>query len=157
MYGPEGSGKTTRATAIVSWLYGTETPRLQEKVYGKKTQSASKSISTSEGNKKKNKCLRILSGSHHVQLTPSFAGIFCFFLFCCVLFSLMQIGPHLDTIVIQEIIKEIARNKAVNTSEICPQFKGTLFPILLCVVLFVFVLICRYNILRLPEDSRYIG
>ncbi|XP_078162400.1 ATPase family associated with various cellular activities (AAA) [Carex rostrata] len=86
-YGPSGSGKKTLIMALIKEMFGSaaEKVKLENKMW--KVDAGSRTIELE---------LTMLSSAHHVEMNPSDAGF-------------------QDRYVVQEIIKEMAKNRSIDT------------------------------------------
>ncbi|KAK6159044.1 hypothetical protein DH2020_006358 [Rehmannia glutinosa] len=86
-YGPSGSGKKTLIMALLRQLFGASADKVKVENKNWKVDAGSRTIDVE---------LTTLSSTHHVELSPSDAGF-------------------QDRYVVQEIIKEMAKNRPIDT------------------------------------------
>ncbi|KAK4736304.1 hypothetical protein R3W88_000001 [Solanum pinnatisectum] len=84
-YGPSGSGKKTLIMALLRQIFGPSADKVENKIW--KVDAGTRTIDVE---------LTTLSNTHHVELNPSDAGF-------------------QDRYVVQEIIKEMAKNRPIDT------------------------------------------
>lgn len=87
-YGPSGSGKKTLIMALLRQMFGTSAEKVKVENKTWKIDAGSRNIDIE---------LTTLSSTHHVELSPSDAGF-------------------RDRYIVQEIIKEMARNRPIDTT-----------------------------------------
>ncbi|KAH0923524.1 hypothetical protein HID58_023542, partial [Brassica napus] len=86
-YGPSGSGKKTLIMALLKQIYGASAEKVKVENRARKVDAGSRTIDLE---------LTTLSSTNHVELTPSDAGF-------------------QDRYIVQEIIKEMAKNRPIDT------------------------------------------